>query len=101
MTPFTTETTLRAAGVESLVLMGYATEFCIDTTVRNAVSKDFEIYIVSDAHTTNDAPQLKASAIRDYFNWVWKESLSSSGIHVLSEAQIRFCDGYVLRPAGV
>jgi nicotinamidase-related amidase len=94
------EATLRDRGVLSLVLMGYATEFCIDTTLRNGASKDFEVCLISDAHTTNDAPMLKASIIREYFNWVWGESVSARGIHVVSAAQIQFVNGTVVRDEG-
>jgi nicotinamidase-related amidase len=84
------EQELRSRGVQSLILAGYATEFCVDSTLRNAVSKDFEVFVVSDAHTTNDAPAFKASSIRQYFNWVWGETSSTPGIHVLPTAEIRF-----------
>lgn len=88
---------LRSRGVQSLVLAGYATEFCIDATLRNAVSKDFEVFLVSDAHTTNDSPLLKAAAIRQYFNWVWTESVSARGIYLVSAAEVRF--GYKKKAA--
>lgn len=84
------EKQLRERGIESLVLAGYATEFCIDSTLRNAVSKEFEVFVVSDAHTTNDAPLLKAHAIRQYFNWVWGDSSSARGIHLLRASEIAF-----------
>ena len=76
------EHAVRSRGIRSLVLVGYATDFCVDSTLRNAVSKDFEVFVVSDAHTTNDGPVLKASLIRQHFNWIWAEG-SSEGIHVL------------------
>ena len=96
----TLEATLRARHVQSLVLMGYATDFCIDTTLRNGASRDFEIYVVSDAHTTNDSPMLKAAVIRQYFNWVWGDSISPRGIHVLSAAQMRFHAAAIARVQG-
>jgi len=94
------EQQLRGRGVQSLILMGYATEFCIDSTLRNAASKDFEILIVSDAHTTNDAPMLKAPLIRQYFNWVWGESSSRRGIHVLAASQVKFSASVGSKMAG-
>ena len=70
----TLEQTLRSRDIQSLILMGYATDFCVDATLRNAASRDFEIWVVSDAHTTNDARTLKAPAIRAHFNWIWGDS---------------------------
>ena len=81
---------LRSRGVQSLVLTGYATEFCVDSTLRNAVSRDFEVFVISDAHTTNDASGLPAASIRQYFNWTWSESSSPRGIHLLRAAEVRF-----------
>jgi nicotinamidase-related amidase len=60
----TLESTLRSLGIESLLLTGFATDFCIDATLRNAGSKDFEVFVVADAHTTNDTDALKAALIR-------------------------------------
>lgn len=84
------EQQLCSRGIESVVLTGYATEFCVDSTLRNTVSKDFEVFVVSDAHTTNDTPDLKALAIRQFFNSVWADSSSERGIHLLSAAEVRF-----------
>jgi nicotinamidase-related amidase len=86
----TLEQDLRSSEIRSVVLMGYATEFCIDATLRAAVSREFEVFIISDAHTTNDAPMLNAWAIRHYFNWVWSETPSPRGIHLLPAAEVRF-----------
>jgi nicotinamidase-related amidase len=84
------ERVLRSAGVQRLLLMGYATDFCVDATLRNAASKDFEIVVVADAHTTNDTPELKAGAIRNHFNRIWPDGYSSRPIHLLTSAQVRF-----------
>jgi nicotinamidase-related amidase len=84
------EKTLRHGGIQSLLVMGYATDFCVDATLRNAASKDFEIFVVRDAHTTNDTPDLKASDVQRHFNWAWSESYSSRGIHLLSASQVHF-----------
>ena len=84
------EKVLSSLGIRSLVLMGYATDFCVDATLRNAASRGFEIFVVCDAHTTNDGPELKASAIREHFNWAWADSFSTRGIHLVTAAQVRF-----------
>jgi|SRR6516225_5193187 nicotinamidase-related amidase len=86
----TLEQTLRSRRIQSLVLLGYATDFCIDSTLRNAASKEFEVFVISDAHTTNDTPTLNASLIRRHFNWIWSDSSSSRGIHVLKADELIF-----------
>jgi len=84
------EEMLRGSGIESLLLMGYATDFCLDATVRNAASKGFEIFIVADAHTTNDTPELKAPLIQRHFNLIWPDSFTNRPVHVLPAVQVRF-----------
>ena len=37
-----------------LLVTGCATDFCVDTTVRVAASRDYEIVVVADGHTTAD-----------------------------------------------
>jgi len=43
---------LDARGVTHLVIVGAETEYCVDTTVRRALSLDYDVTLVSDAHTT-------------------------------------------------
>jgi nicotinamidase-related amidase len=84
------ESELRARGVTTLVLMGYATDFCVDTTLRNAVSKEYGIIVVADAHTTSDSPVLKADQIRQHHNWAWANCISTRGVTVLQASELRF-----------
>jgi nicotinamidase-related amidase len=48
-----------------------ATDFCIDATVKAALSKDYNVTVVSDAHTTDDKPDLPASILIKHYNWIW------------------------------
>jgi nicotinamidase-related amidase len=84
------ETQLRSSGVQNLVIAGYATEFCIDSTVRNASSKGFGVFVAADAHTTNDNPVLKASLIREHHNWAWVHCTAKPPIRVAKAADLRF-----------
>jgi nicotinamidase-related amidase len=84
------EAELRSRGITTLLLMGYATDFCVDTTLRNAVSKDFGIIVVADAHTTADNPVLKADLVRQHHNWAWANCISSRGVTVLRAAEVSF-----------
>jgi nicotinamidase-related amidase len=69
---------LSQRGVDEVVLCGYASEFCIDTTARRAASLGFAVTIAGDAHTTNDRPRMSAAAIRDHHNEILPE-ISSFG----------------------
>jgi ureidoacrylate peracid hydrolase len=45
----TLEDDLRALGVDTLVVAGVATNYCVDATVRDAYARDFDLLIVRDA----------------------------------------------------
>lgn len=59
---------LAAWGTRTLVVCGYATEFCIDTTVRRAAALGFDVVLASDAHTTSDKPHASGAQIRAHHN---------------------------------
>ncbi|QIQ21514.1 cysteine hydrolase family protein [Zophobihabitans entericus] len=57
---------LTKLGVTDLVIAGYASEYCVDTTVRKAASLKYNVILASDAHTTHDKPHLTAQQIRKH-----------------------------------
>jgi nicotinamidase-related amidase len=59
---------LYAHGVSGVVVTGYATEFCVDSTVRWSASLGLEVTLVSDAHTTHDKAHLSAAQIVAHHN---------------------------------
>ncbi len=56
---------------KTVIIAGLATEFCVDTTVRAALSMGFDVIALSDAHTTGDRAHLSAHQIIEHHNWVW------------------------------
>lgn len=54
-----------------LIVTGCATDFCVDTTVRAAAGRDFEVIVAEDGHTTADRPHLDAVSIMQHHNWMW------------------------------
>ncbi|MGS1077988.1 cysteine hydrolase family protein [Pseudoxanthomonas beigongshangi] len=55
-------------GVQELVLCGYATEFCVDTTTRSAAAHGYAVTLAADAHTTHDKAHASAAQIRTHHN---------------------------------
>lgn len=71
-------------GAERLFITGWATDFCIDTTVRRAVTLGRTVVPVADAHTVSDRPHLPARAVIEHHNWVWGGLIAPGGVEVLT-----------------
>lgn len=63
--------TLKASGTNTVIICGLATEFCVDTTLRAALSHGFDVVALADAHTTGDRPHLTAAQIVEHHNFIW------------------------------
>jgi nicotinamidase-related amidase len=64
---------LQRLHVDAIVVGGYASEFCIDTTVRAAASREIGVTVIADGHTTRDRPHVRAATTRAHLNWLWPE----------------------------
>lgn len=64
------EERLDALDVESLILTGMMSEFCVDTTCRRAFSLGYDVVLATDAHTTFSKPHLPAEKIIQHHNAV-------------------------------
>lgn len=72
---------LAEAGVTRLVVCGYASEFCVDTTVRRAAALGFPVTLAADAHTTQDKPHAPGAQIRAHHN-ATLSSIASFGVKI-------------------
>lgn len=79
---------LRAKAIETLVITGYATDFCVDTTIRSAASREYNVIVVEDAHTTKDRPVLAAAQIVAHHEWLWSHLICPRGVSLLSAAEV-------------
>lgn len=68
---------------ERLFVTGWATDFCVDATVRRAVALGRAVVPVADAHTVSDRPHLAARAVIEHHNWVWGGLIAPGGVEVL------------------
>ena len=59
---------LASLDINHLIATGCMTEYCVDTTVRRAVSNGYDVTLVSDAHTTIDNKLLTAAQIIAHHN---------------------------------
>lgn len=76
---------LTAQGVQRIVICGYATEFCVDTTVRRAAALGYQVVLAADAHTTHDKAHASAEQIRVHHN-ATLPNITSFGVAIRAEA---------------
>lgn len=85
------EATLREREIGRLIVAGCMTEFCVDTTVRRAVSLGFEVTLAADAHGTWNSPTLSAAQIIDHHNGLLDHfSAGKAAVHVTPTAALTF-----------
>ncbi|MBS0517279.1 MAG: isochorismatase family protein [Proteobacteria bacterium] len=65
-----------------VLIAGWATDFCVDATVRSTVSCDQDVVVVSDGHTLSDRPHLDAPAVIAHHNWVWSNLITNRSLSV-------------------
>lgn len=85
---------LQAHGVSRLVVCGLQTEFCVDTTVRQALALGYAVTLVADGHSTLDNDVLPAAQIVAHHNQTLRH-LNSFGpsIELVAACDIRFTAG--------
>ncbi len=87
---------LAARCIGHLVMAGYASEFCIDTSTRRAAGLGLAVTLAADAHTTHDKPHASGALIRAHHNATLAD-LTSFGvpINALPAAGIGFAPATV------
>jgi nicotinamidase-related amidase len=58
------ELILRSRGIDTIIITGIATSVCCDTTAREAVSRDFRVFFLSDGTATADMPGASAAELQ-------------------------------------
>lgn len=56
---------------QRLTLCGCATDYCLDTTIKNAASRGYALTVAADAHTTANRGELRAPQLIAHYNDVW------------------------------
>ncbi|AXE35630.1 cysteine hydrolase family protein [Chromobacterium phragmitis] len=80
---------LSARGIAKLWIGGAATDFCVDSTLRNAVSRGYQVTVIADGHTTLSAFALSGEQVIDHFNAIWQASSATPlPLRVLPAAEL-------------
>lgn len=62
---------LTEMGIDTLFIAGMQTEFCVDTTLRNAFSRGYINYVFKDGHTTFDNAVITGEQIVKHHSQIW------------------------------
>ena len=79
---------LNSLAPDRLMVSGWATDFCVDATVRGAASRNYDVVAVADGHTLSDRPHLDAPAVIGHHNWVWANLIARRSIRVCPAAEL-------------
>ncbi|HEY4435048.1 MAG TPA: isochorismatase family protein [Lelliottia sp.] len=66
------EALLTELNIKQFVICGCATDYCVDTTLKNGVSRGYHITVAQDAHTTAHRPAAEAQVLINHYNDVWR-----------------------------
>ncbi|WP_281540964.1 isochorismatase family protein [Maribacter aestuarii] len=64
---------------QELLITGCATDFCVESTIQSALTKDYNITVVADGHTTGERPHISAEKVIRHYNWVWQNMIPTNG----------------------
>jgi nicotinamidase-related amidase len=81
---------LRRRAVKHLVVTGMQTEYCVDTTVRRALSLGFDVTLVADGHTTRDALLPATDVIRHHNSVLSSLAHPDRHVTVLAGSDVSF-----------
>jgi nicotinamidase-related amidase len=79
---------LQDMAADRVIVTGWATDQCVDSTVRSAISRDYRVVAVSDGHTVSDRPHLAATEVIRHHNWVWSDLLTNRSVHVMTTEEL-------------
>lgn len=88
-----TELSARLAqlGATRLIIGGCMSQYCVDTTVRRAISDGFDVTLIADGHCTGDSPVLRQDQIIAHHNQLLDGfDAGAHAVRVAAAADIRF-----------
>ncbi|WP_179892306.1 cysteine hydrolase family protein [Streptomyces sp. rh34] len=95
---------LRARGATEVVVTGFATEICVESTARQALSRGYDVVLVADGHTTSvrpgPGPYAAPEASVAHHNEIYRNlRFPGRRVRVLPAAEVDFT-GWAPAPAG-
>jgi nicotinamidase-related amidase len=73
---------------DRVLVTGWATDLCVDATVRSAVSNHHNVVVVTDAHTLSHRPHLDAAGVIRHHHWVWRNLITQKSIRLAATDEL-------------
>ena len=73
---------------DRILVAGWATDSCVDATVRSAISNEYHVVVVGDGHTVSDRPHLDAATVIRHHHWVWSDLLTNRSVRIITASQL-------------
>jgi nicotinamidase-related amidase len=73
---------------DRILITGWATDLCVDSTVRSAIARHHNVVVVADGHTLSDRPHLDAVSVIRHHHWVWNNLLTDRSIGVIPTREL-------------
>jgi len=80
--------TLERIAPDRVIVTGWATDSCVDSTIRSAISNDYHVVVVSDGHTVSDRPHLDAATVIRHHHWVWSDLITNRSVRIMTTGQL-------------
>jgi nicotinamidase-related amidase len=81
------EMVLKKYNISELFITDCATDFCVAATVHSALTKDYNVVVVTDCHTTANRPHLSAEKVIQYHHWIWENMYPTNGKIILASVK--------------
>ena len=79
---------LELLGAERVLVSGWATDFCVDATVRSAAALGFKVVVAADCHTLSPRPHLSAEGVIEHHHWIWRRLISRYPVEIARASEI-------------
>jgi nicotinamidase-related amidase len=71
-----------------VLVAGWATDLCVDATVRSAVANGHDVVAVADGHTVSDRPHLDAAGVIRHHHWIWSQLITRRSIRIVAAREL-------------
>ena len=82
------QSTLERFAPDRVIVAGWATDSCVDSTIRSAISNDYHVVVVSDGHTVSDRPHLDAATVIRHHHWFCSDLITNRSVRIVTTGQL-------------